>query len=329
MYACARRGTGLEREVLRRGRRMDDRERAFVEQVARHAPCDGANPTLIPGVRCVKISVPGEPLPVAYEPCLCLIVRGAKTVALGRERYRYARGEYLVVPVHLPLVGAVETAEPGLPYLCLQVDIDLALIGEMALEHAVSSLDEPAGPLFVGRAGPALCDALGRLAALLDSPDDASALAPLYIREVHYRLLRAEHGAHIARIACPGGDVRRLARVLAHISRHFAEPLRLADMAGMAGMSVSAFHQRFKALTACTPLQFQKRLRLIEARRLLSAGPLDAAEAAWRVGYESPSQFNREYSRMFGRSPGRDRARPQAKGNMFSGGGDAYPQRRP
>ncbi|WP_034632553.1 AraC family transcriptional regulator [Maridesulfovibrio bastinii] len=276
--------------------------------VARHSPEKNLNHTAIKGLSCIRIDNPDEHLPEVYNPCICLVVQGAKAITYGQEVYPCGTGDYMTIPVTMPIIGMVKKASPENPYLCLQMDIDLTMAGEIFLGGHVpqSGSKLEAKSLFVATMDDALADPLVRLAKLLDSPEDSGFLAPLYIREICYRLLKSEHGRHIAHLAMHEGSLQRIGMVISHINQNFRDSIRIGDLAEIAEMSVSGLHQWFKKITTLTPIQFQKQLRLIEARRLMMAESKSAAEAAYFVGYESPSQFSREYSRMFGISPGRD-----------------------
>ncbi len=276
--------------------------------VARHAPGEEFNQTRIGGLACIRIDNPDEHLPEIYNPCICLVIQGAKAITYGQDIYECNVGDYMTIPVTMPIIGMITRASPEKPYLCLQMEIDLAMAGEIFLAGNIlpCSSKLAARSLFVAGMDDDLGESLLRLARLLDAPGDAGFLAPMYIREVCYRLLKSVHGRHIAHLAMHEGNLQKVGRVIAHINQRFREPLRIDELAGIAEMSVSSLHQRFKEITTLTPMQFQKQLRLIEARRFITAEHKGAAEAAYHVGYESPSQFSREYSRMFGNPPGRD-----------------------
>jgi AraC-like DNA-binding protein len=279
--------------------------------VLRHTPNKNLNPTPIPGMSCVRIDRPDEHLPEVYNPCICLVVQGAKAITYGHDLYPCSTGDYMTIPVTMPIIGTVTQASPERPYLCLQMDIDLTMAGEIFLAGNIppSGAGQAARSLFVETMDDALGEPLLRLARLLDEPEDAGFLAPMYVREVCYRLLKSGHGRHIAHLAMQEGSLQRVGKVIAHINKHFREPLRIGDLADIAEMSVSGLHQWFKKITTLTPIQFQKQLRLIEARRFMVAEQKGAAEAAYHVGYESPSQFSREYARMFGNPPAQDAER--------------------
>jgi AraC-like DNA-binding protein len=288
-------------------------QRELAALVDKYSNGDGIHASAIGGVHCIKLSMPHTQLPSVYEPCVCVIVQGTKQVLLEEEIYRYAPPQFLAVSVDLPLVGQVVEASAHAPYLCLAIDIDAKQIsdlisqsGEAALSGVTHSRGETSRGLFVGELDVPTQDAVLRLARLLDTPRDIAVLAPLALREFHYRLLSGPYGATIAQMAIAGSNTHKIGQVIRRMRSRYAEPIRVEDLASMANMSPSSFHQHFKAMTAMSPVQYQKRLRLTEARHILLAENADAASAAYRVGYQSVSQFSREYARMFGAPPMRD-----------------------
>ena len=237
-----------------------------------------------------------------------MIAQGSKEVLLGDDRYRYDPAHYLLATAELPVASQIIEASQERPYLSLLLELDPALVGSVMVEaghpaprsHAdVKAID--VSPLDAG-----LLDAVVRLVRLLDSPAEARFLAPLVTREIVYRLLMGEQGDRLRHIAVLGGHTHRIARAIERLRKDFDQPLRIEDIARELGMSVSGFHHHFKAVTAMSPLQFQKQLRLQEARRLMLGEDLDAASAGYRVGYDDASHFNREYKRLFGAPPMRD-----------------------
>jgi len=283
-------------------------QRELAGLVDKYSSGDGIHASAISGVQCIKLSEPHMQLPSVYQPCVCVIVQGMKQVLLEDEIYRYAPPQFLAVSVDLPLVGQVVEASAQAPYLCLAIDIDAKQISDLITQSgdAMWSRGETSRGLFVGELDVPMQDAALRLARLLDTPRDIPVLAPLALRELHYRLLSGPYGATIAQMAIAGSNTHKIGQIIRRIKMKIAEPIRVEDLASMANMSASSFHQHFKAVTAMSPVQYQKRLRLTEARHILLAGNADAASAAYRVGYQSVSQFSREYSRMFGAPPMRD-----------------------
>ena len=239
---------------------------------------------------------------------------GQQDLVLGDERYAYDPLHYMVVSVTLPISGALLEASPENPSLGLRMDIDPAQISQLIAESSpmmVPNLPSGRG-LYVERTDPQLLDALLRLLRLLDSPRDIPVLAPLIRREILYRLLRDPQGHRLYEIALANSQTHRVCQAITWLNRHYQQPLRIEDLAREVNLSTSTLHHRFKAVTSMSPLQYQKQLRLQEARRLMLNDGLEAAVAGYRVGYESPSQFSREYSRLYGAPPIRDVARLRA-----------------
>lgn len=281
--------------------------------IDRQVRTDGLHATAVPELSLIRFSTPTDSVPVVYEPSLCLIAQGSKRVELAGEAFQYDPAHFLLVSVDLPVCGRVTEATPSAPYLGLKITLDTGIIGELVADGAGTDARGAARGLAVSPVEPPLLDAVGRLVGLGDNPRDAVALAPLVLREISYRLLTGAQGMRLRQIAAAGGPAQRIARAIRWLRDHFAEPLRVEVLAREVRMSQSAFHHHFKGVTAMSPLQYQKRLRLQEARRLMLGEGLDASAAAFRVGYESPSQFSREYSRQFGAPPRRDVAAIQAE----------------
>ncbi|MBX8601292.1 AraC family transcriptional regulator [Pseudomonas cichorii] len=283
----------------------------LVDLISRHTPTDGIHPTPIAGVSLVRSGSPTAPMPVVYEPTLCLIAQGRKQVMVGTTSYIYDAAKYLVASVDIPVTGSVIEASEAEPYLCLVLDLDMTVLSELVLRYPAP--DEmnglPAAGIELNDTTPELLDAVARLARLLDTPDDIEALAPLTIREILYRLLISSGNGMVRQMARADSRLSQIARAIAWLRSHYSETCRIDDIADIAGMSRSTFHAHFKAVTSMSPLEFRSQLRLQEARRLMVAEALDAAGAGYRVGYESPSQFSRDYVRMFGLSPARDAGR--------------------
>ncbi len=282
--------------------------------IERHTGGDGVRDTAVPGLRLARTSAPSELAAVVYEPSLCIVAQGAKEVLLGGEAYRYDPAQSLLVSVDLPVAARVVEASTRRPCLMVRVGLDAAVVGELLADGlAAPPPGPPARGLGVTPAGVEVLNAVGRLVGLLGSPADVAALSPLVLREITYRVLTGPQGARLRQMASAGAPAHRIARAIRWLKDNFSEPLRVEELAGLVGMSASAFHLHFKGVTALSPLQYQKRLRLQEARRLMLGEGLDAAESAYRVGYESPSQFSREYRRTFGAPPRRDVAALRAE----------------
>ncbi|HEY2289808.1 MAG TPA: AraC family transcriptional regulator [Thermoanaerobaculia bacterium] len=289
----------------------------LAERIARAVPEDGAVEPL-QGLRLNRASAPTEPLHGVSRPSFCVIAQGSKEVLLGDSRYRYDPAHYLLATVELPVVGQVVEASAERPYLSLRLDLDPALVGSVMVEagHLSSRSQGDVRALDVSPLDADLLNAVVRLARLLDAPAEARVLRPLITREIVFRLLMGEQGNRLRHLALLGGHTDRIAEAVERLRRDFDQPLRIDSLARELGMSVSGFHHHFKAVTAMSPLQFQKQLRLQEARRLLLGENLDAASAGHRVGYDDASQFSREYKRLFGQPPMRDveRLREAARG---------------
>ena len=288
----------------------DTQQGELAAQIDRLTPHDGTQETAIAPLKLYRASAPLKPIHGVYKPSLCLIARGSKQVMLGESVYLYDPSHFLLVAVDLPVISQVAEATPEEPYLSLSLDIDphqvSALVTELDLPKAPAS---PARGIAVGCLDALLSETVVRLLRLLDTPQHVPVLAPLIEREILYLLLASEQGAALRRLAFAGSEMEGVIKALHRLKDCFAEPLRVEDLARESHMSASVFHQHFKAVTALTPLQYQKRLRLQEARRLMLGEFVDAATAGFQVGYESPSQFSREYHRLFGDSPRRDVAR--------------------
>jgi len=264
--------------------------------------------TEIPGLTFHRWEEPTEPTSYMLAPSICLIGQGKKRLFLGEKTYVYDAHRYLITSVELPVVSQIIEASSDEPYLGLTMELDLRVVAQLILDH---NMTQP-GPtkerlgIAVSNISAPLLDAFNRLIDLLESPDDISALAPLIKREISYRLLVGEQGPRLRMIAMAGNHGYQVSRVINWLKENFRQAVRVEELAHKAGLSVSAFHNHFRAITAMSPLQFQKKMRLNEARRLMLAERMDASEAAFDVGYESPSQFSREYSRLFGAPPIRD-----------------------
>jgi AraC-like DNA-binding protein len=286
------------------GQKIDE----LAATIERHTGVDGQHATALSQLTLYRRSDPSAPTSGLHQPSLCLVAQGGKEVLLGDEVYRYGPAQFLLVSVDVPIMGQVTEASAEVPYLSLRIELDSAVVGELLADgvkgdtHSAHS----ARALVVSRLDNPLLDAVLRLVALMDTPRDVGALAPLILREITYRLLSGEQGPRLRQIATRGAPAQGIARAIRWLKEHYAELFRVEFLAREARMSPSAFHHHFKAVTAMSPLQYQKRLRLQEARRLMLGERLNASEAAFRVGYESASQFSREYRRMFGTPPRRD-----------------------
>lgn len=264
--------------------------------------------TSIPGLSLFSRYEPTEPTCGVYEPSVCLVVQGAKRVLLGDETYVYDADHYLITSIHLPTIVRVVEASREKPYLGLRLTFNLREVSQLMADSALPAprAQHSSRCMATCKVTPPLLDAFRRLIDLLADEQDIPILAPVIQREIIYRLLVGDQGARLRQIAAAGSQSHQIARVIDWLNGHFMEPLRIDDLAAQAGMSTSTFHHHFRSMTALSPLQYQKQLRLQEARRLMLTEHMDAATAAFQVGYESPSQFSREYHRQFGASPLRD-----------------------
>ena len=284
---------------------LEPARRELASLLARFAGSDGLHKTAIPALSIYRSSAPNQPACGLYEPALTVVAQGAKQVMLAGEAYVYDQAHYLVTSVDLPVVSQVIQASAAQPCFCFTYALDARRIADLMaeMEPPKSRAATVERGLSVSPLSAPLLDAMLRLARLLNSPRDIPVLAPLIEREVLYRLLSGEQGPRLRRIAMTGSQTHQVARAVDWIQKHYMRPLRVEELAHTVNMSVSSLHHHFKALTAMSPLQYQKLLRLSEARRLMLTEMRDAASAAHEVGYESPSQFSREYSRFYGLPP--------------------------
>ena len=269
--------------------------------------------TAIPGLAVMRSDHPKPPSHILSGPAVCLVAQGAKWGNFGGQQLEYRAGQALVIGVETPSVGRVFEAKPGAPCLVLMFELDLSVLREVAqtLEPSPGVSGPPRRGVFVTAFDGPLADCALRLARLLETPQAVPALHPGIMREICYWLLVGPQGGDIARLAVKTGPSRHVTDALRSLRDRFRDTVRVEDLAEIAHMSVSAFHRQFKALTSYTPLQYQKQLRLLEARRLMVAHGANVETAAFEVGYESPSQFSREYARLFGAPPKRDVQRLQ------------------
>jgi len=271
---------------------------------------EGSQATAMPGLALSRASAPTQRFHGVHTPCVCVIAQGRKRVMLGEEVYYYDRANYLAGSVDLPVSGQVVEASPEKPYLGLKLDVSPQEIAALLLEMPPQTSDRtPARGLFVSRVDADLVEACVGLLRLLDTPEEVARDQSGMKREILYRMLKGEQGQLLRQIATQAAHSTRIAKAIEWLRRNYTQALRIEELAAQANMSTSSFHEHFRAVTAMSPLQFQKQLRLQHARQLLISEALDAATAGHRVGYESPSQFSREYSRLFGVPPATDRRR--------------------
>ncbi len=280
----------------------------LARRIAAHASTEGEHPTGIPGLSLYRRSAPTPCASAAYMPSLVVFVQGQKRINLGRDTYLCDDSTFLLTSVDLPVVSQVTKATRETPMLGLRFALDMPVIREILSEHEFQfdEISSATRGMAVGVTSVELLDACSRLMNLLDTPRDIPFLASLIQREIIYRLLRSPQGRHLRTIATIGEQAHRTARVVSWLRANYARPLKVEELAAMARMGVSTLHHHFRSLTAMSPLQYQKHLRLHVARERMLHHGIDAASAAFEVGYESASQFNREYSRFFGQPPMRD-----------------------
>ena len=284
----------------------------LAQRIARAIRSDGGAEPL-KGLRLFRSSRPTK-LHSVSTPSFCVIAQGSKEVFLANESYQYDPAHYLLYTAELPILVQITDASPEQPYLSLSLDLDSVLVGSVLVEAGQPSRRRHADvrAINVSALDGDLLDAVVRLVRLLDTPSEARFMAPLITREIIYRLLKGEQSDRLRHLATVGGNTHRIVRAIERFRDELDQPLRIDDVAQELGMSVSSFHHHFKAVTAMSPLQFQKQLRLQEARRLMLGEQLDAASAGYRVGYDDASHFNREYKRFFGSPPMRDVERLRA-----------------
>src|SRR5512140_25485 len=288
--------------------RMGDALDDLGKSIARWTEKGEQHTTAVPGLSLFRRDEPTKPISAMYEPSICLVAQGAKRVMLGDDTYVYDAHHYLITSVQLPTVVQVIEASREKPYLGLRLMLDLREISQLMVD---SNLPQPrtqqsSRGMATGEVTLPLLTAVQRLIDLLANPQDIPILAPIIQKEIIYRLLVGDQGERLRQIASAGSQSNQIARAIDWLKGNFTQQLRIDDLASQASMSTSTFHHHFRSMTALSPLQYQKQLRLQEARRLMLAERMDAATAAFQVGYESPSQFSREYNRQFGAPPLRD-----------------------
>ncbi|HHC6484650.1 AraC family transcriptional regulator [Vibrio parahaemolyticus] len=264
--------------------------------------------TPISGLRFSRWTTPTPPTSYTHNPSICLIAQGRKRVLLGEESFIYDANHFLISSVDLPIIANIIEASEEQPYLGLIMELDLTEISQLIVdsELAFTQSKEAQKGIAVGELSESLLGAFVRLAELLDEGQNIKILAPIIKREIFYRLLMSEQGTRLHQIVTAGSHSHQIAKAIDWLKNNFVKPLSVGDLASYTGMSKSSFYTHFRSMTSMTPLQFQKKLRLSEARRLMLTENLDAMAATFKVGYESPSQFSREYSRLFGAPPSKD-----------------------
>lgn len=282
----------------------------LIARMTRLIPKDGSKEVL-PGFFLARSSKPMASVHSIYKPAFCFVVQGRKQALLGEEVFWYDPGHYLIFSVDLPLVFKVEEASLDMPYLGFRINLDPSLVAPVIMESEleIKKGDASVKGINVNAVDADLFDAAVRLIRLIDKPNNQKVLVPLVMKEIIYRLLISGQGARLGHLMTSEGDTHRISKAIGQLRENFDQPLQIENMARSLGMSLSGFHHHFKSVTAMSPLQFQKQIRLQEARRLMLGEDLDAASAGFRVGYEDASHFNREYKRLFGDPPQRDIAK--------------------
>ncbi len=290
-------------------------QKELARVIERHTRVNGVHKTAITSLFFVRRSDDVNPNYGVYKPSLCITAQGVKEVSVGMENFRYGPGDYLVASVDLPATSQIIETSSENPYLgfILEFSVEqiLEVIGDVNFSSA--SGGNSGRGMFVSKLSSSLLDAVLRLVRLLDTPEDIPTLAPLFTKEVIYKVLKGDYGDTLKKIVIKGNSTYQIKNAIQLIMTNYDKPFKVEELAETANMSVSSFHKHFKEVTAMSPIQFQKQLKLQEARRLLLSEPTDATAVAYRVGYESPSQFNREYSRMFGFPPIEDIKRLREK----------------
>lgn len=287
---------------------MEALQARLAEIVGRHGKEEGLNRTRVPDLAIYRSSTLTPELRTVYEPSFFIIAQGAKAVTAGNRTFRYDSRSCLISTAHLPIAGKIVQASRERPFLSVRIDFRLETIFDMLEQTASEPLPPSATPpaLSLETTGKPLLEAVVRLVALLDAPEEIPVLAPLYYKEVLFRLLATGHGPLFRELARREGNAYRISRAIAQMRRELFQPFRVEEMARSAEMGVSSFHRHFKAVTGTTPLQYLKIQRLEEAKRRILLEGTEVSQAAFSVGYESPSQFSREYARYFGHPPSRE-----------------------
>lgn len=287
---------------------LNIQRQALARNIARQTEQNHRLETAVPGLVLVRYEAPTQPASCMYEPTICLVAQGAKRVMLGDEEYLYDANHYLISSVGLPVVANVVEASPEVPLLGMVLKLDMRMLAQMMVDSnlPVSRAAKSGRGMRVSEVCMPLLNAFQRLLDLHDHPQDIAVLSPLIHKEILYRLLLGEQGHYLRQIVAAGSHGFQIAQAIDWLKKNYVQPLKIDSLARQIGMSTSTFHLHFRAMTSMSPLQYQKWMRLHEARRLMFMEHLDATSAAFQVGYESPSQFSREYRRQFGTPPLRD-----------------------
>lgn len=287
---------------------MEKKLKELLDQVKCIKWNEGFNETLVPGLKLIKTTKANDKTPSIQKPSICLVLQGAKKVIVGDQVLAYAPGEFIVASIEVPVTGLVTDASVQKPYLCLMLEVDPTIVFEVLQDLPITkvspSIDKSG--VYVANANSDLYDAFHRLVKSMDAPSELKFMVPMIVREIIFRLLEADNGAILRQMGMVGSHMQKITKAIEMIKKEYNQHLSIENLAHEVGMSPSSFHKNFKEITRISPLQYQKLLRLQEARRLLLANRGDAASISFEVGYESPSQFSREYSKLFGKPPKRD-----------------------
>jgi AraC-like DNA-binding protein len=297
---------------------MQNLQSSLVETIQRFAPGEGLQASPVPGVYCIKFSQTDRRTKRHWRACFGIVAQGCKEIVLGTEVYRAAEGHYTTTPIDLPVISRIASASREKPFLALLIQFDPLIVSEVAAQLEKDALNETANPvaaIFTGKASEPMLEAVVRLVKLFHTPADAPALGPLVVRELFYHLLKGADGPAIRQFVRAGSKMHKVSQAIFALRAGLNEEINIAALARTANMSRSAFFKHFKEVTAMSPIQYQKRLRLLEARRLMTENGETAEGSAFQVGYNSASQFSREYSRMFGNAPLRDALKMKTTAN--------------
>ncbi|HEY0683007.1 MAG TPA: AraC family transcriptional regulator [Steroidobacter sp.] len=281
--------------------RLKESVRRYADQ---HSNADGLAITPVPGLRMMRVYKPSGPIRSMYRPLVCLVLQGAKQMTVGRTARTFTAGQAVIVAVDLPVIGRIVEATRSQPYLAVAIEVDMTIMQLIASQVAETRpTPEKLSPLAIEQLDDDIVLCAERLMRLVDEPDAVPVLRPAVLQELHYWLLKSRYGPSLRALSFPQGNTQRILVAIEIIRKDFRKPIAVEELAAAANMSPSAFHRHFRAVTSLSPLQFQKQLRLIEARRLMLNERVTARRAAFQVGYESASQFTREYHRTFGAPP--------------------------
>ena len=281
----------------------------LAKMINRFSSGDGLHPSSVPGVSCIKMSQADRRRKNHWRSGLAIVAQGCKEIIFGSRTYRCDEYDYIATPLDLPVTSRIYSATSETPFLCLKLEFDSLILGEMTAQietHSEKASEAPLRAMFIGKANERMLEAALRYGRIFSSPEEAPILGELVTREIFYHLLKGEDGAAIRQFLRSGSRMNKISQAIYRLGSELSEDIEISELAKAANMSRSAFFKQFKEVTALSPIQYQKRLRLLEARRLMIEDGENAESAAYKVGYKSSSQFSREYSRMFAKPPHRD-----------------------